>query len=97
MNQSIRMMETGKMRLLDTCRDFGGTIHTYHMKVDRPFWDLCDSEWGQGLGYRDRVLDHHGDWFDERRGGDGDLKDRVREFVEGEWNNLLKRVESILG
>ena len=96
-DQAIRMMETGKVGLLDTCRDFGGTIHTYHMKVDSRFWDSCDSEWGRGPGYRDRVLEHHDGWFDKRKGGDGDLKSRVREFVEGEWNSLLKRVESILG
>ena len=96
-DQAIRMMETGKVRLLDACRDFGGTIHTYDMKSDGPFWDSCDSEWGRGPGYRDRVLGHHDDWFGERTDGDGGLKSRVREFVEGEWNNLLNRVESILG
>ena len=96
-DQAIRMMETGKVKLLDACRDFGGTIHTYDMKSDGPFWDSCDSEWGRGPGYRDRVLGHHDDWFGERTDGDGGLKSRVREFVEGEWNNLLNRVESILG
>lgn len=96
-DQAIRLMETGKGRLLDACRDFGGTIHTYDMKGARSLWDSCDSEWGQGPGYRDRVLGHHDAWFEKRTDGDGGLKSRVREFVEGEWESLLGRVESILG
>ena len=96
-HQAIRIMESGKERLLDASQDFGQTIHTYDMRSDRLFWDSCDFEWGRGPGYRDRVLGHHDTWFGTRADGGEGLKNRVREFVEGEWNGLLERVESILG
>ena len=96
-NQAARMMEAGREGLRTVSHDFGRTIHTYDMRSDGQLWDSCDSEWGKGSGYRDRVLAHHHIWFGKRVDGGNGLKKRVRAFVEGEWNNLLERVESILG
>ena len=96
-HQAVRMMETGRTRLLTTCQDFGRTIHTYDMRSDKGFWASCDNEWGRGPGYRDRVLNIHHGWFGARTNGDRGLNNRVREFVEREWNALLDQVGSILG
>ena len=96
-NQAVRMMEGGRLRLLANCHDFGRTIHTYDMRSDKGFWASCDYEWGRGPGYRDRVLDIHHSWFGARTHGSEGLKRRVREYVEGGWNALLDQVGSILG
>ena len=96
-NQAVRMMEGGRLRLLTVCQDFGRTIHTYDMRSDKGFWASCDYEWGKGPGYRDRVLDIHHRWFGAKTHGSEGLKRRVREYVEGGWNALLDQVGSILG
>ena len=95
-NQAIRTMEAGRVRLLTASHNFGRTIHTYDMRSDKPFWASCDFEWGRGPGYRDRVLAEHDSWFGARMDGGEGLKNRVREFVAGEWKVLLERVESML-
>ena len=96
-NQAVRIMETGREPLRIASQDFGRTIHAYDMRSDWRFWNSCDSEWGKGPGYRDRVLGHNRTWFDRRTDGDEGLKNRVRKFVEEEWKDLLMKVESILG
>ena len=96
-NQAVRMMEGGRLRLLTISQDFGRTIHTYDMRSDKDFWASCDYEWGRGPGYRDRVLGIHHGWFATRTHESEGLKRRVREYVEGGWNALLDQVGSILG
>ena len=96
-NQAVRMMEGGMLRLLTNCQDFGRTIHTYDMRSDKSFWASCDYEWGRGPGYRDRVLGIHHSWFGARTHGSESLKRRVWEYVEGGWTALLDQVGSILG
>ena len=96
-SQAVRVIEAGRVRLLATCHVFGRTIHAYDMRSDKTFWTNCDSEWGKGQGYRDRVLAHHNGWFGAKAKGAEGLNNRVREFVEGEWRALLEQVGSILG
>ena len=96
-NQAVRIMENGRNSLRTASHDFGRTIHTYDMRSDKDIWADSDAEWGRGPGYRDRVLAHHQTWFDDRVPGDEGLKNRVQEFVQGEWETLLDQVGSILG
>ena len=96
-NQAVRMMEDWRKSLRTASYDFGQTIHSYDMRSDKDLWASCDSEWGKGPGYRDRVLTHHQTWFGAKVLGDEGLKNRVREFVQGEWEALLDQVGSMLG
>ena len=96
-NQAVRIMENGRDSLRTATYDYGRTIHTYDMRSDKGLWADSDFEWGRGPGYRDRVLNHHHTWFNERVPGDEGLKRRVQEFVQGEWQAVLNQVGSILG
>ena len=92
-NQAVRILDGSIEALLRASQNFGRTIHTYDMEPDGTLWSDCDSEWGAGPGYRDRVAKHHEDWFGNKRGG---LESRIMEMVGSEWNNTLGRVSAIL-
>lgn len=91
--QTQRIMDSGIESLLEKCRLLGRTIHTRDMKSDIQPWDKSNNEWGRGYGYRDRVSDHHQNWFDN------DVhrsQSRVEELIIVEWRQVLDRMASIL-
>ena len=92
-NQAVRIFNDSVNALLQASQNFGRTTHTYDLEPDGKLWLHCESEWGKGPGYRDRVVKHHEDWFDIKRDG---LERRIRELVDREWENLLGRVSAIL-
>ena len=92
-NQAVRIFDSSYEDLLRASQNFGRTIHTYDLEPDGNLWDDSDSEWGKGPGYRDRVVKHHEDWFDNKRDG---LERRIKELMDREWENLLGRVSAIL-
>ena len=94
--QVRRMMETGSQQLLEKSRILGRSFHQLDMEPDRPLWERCDREWGEGIGYRDRVMRHNQEWFKKERSDEGGLDHRIRRFVEWEWKALVGSVRAIL-
>lgn len=95
-DQAVRIMEDGRLSLREASRGYGETIHTYDMKNDKELWESSISEWGKGPGYRERVWNHHQDWFTSKEQGVEGLQSQVQEFVQREWRKLLDQVGAIL-
>jgi hypothetical protein len=57
-------------------------------------WVNCESEWGQGPGYRDRVARWNDVWFgaEQRQ----ELEQELRDVVTRERAIVLKRLSSLL-
>ncbi len=48
-------------------------------------WYDCASEWGQGSGFKGRVLSHIEKWFKEY----ADLQNELDELIENFWKELV--------
>ncbi len=92
--QARRILESGVNNVLEESQSKGRDVHSLEMKPDMPFWYRCANEWGQGPGYRDRVSEHHGDWFSDVNHR-ASLLD-VHRFVQSEWRAILARLSAIL-
>ena len=91
--QARRVLEDGVDTLLLRSELLGKRIYIQHLEPDSQFWGKCDLEWGQGYGYRDRVVRHHRDWFSDSGLG---FQAMVRELVDKEWWQILERLAAIL-
>ena len=49
-------------------------------------WSSCSSEWGRGPGFKNRVIAHLRQWFDEEK---PELKDTLDERLNALWNRLV--------
>jgi hypothetical protein len=92
--QAVRILEAGSDDLLQKSQLLGRATHTQDLRPDVPFWIRCDSEWGRGHGYRDRVRGHNQAWFDDA--SHAIHQSAVRALVEREWNQTLDRLAAIL-
>ena len=90
--QALRIFESGSDDLLEASGALGEVAHTEYMAPDDPFWDRCNGEWGQGPGYKDRVVNHHRAWFAAHQ----QIETRISEMVAGQWQEIIDRVEAIL-
>ena len=92
--QARRIFESGTEDLFQKAQQLGRISHKY-MLSDTQLWNRCDEEWGKGLGYRDRVLKHHLEWFAD---DSGPIKAQVlvKRLVEEEWQKILDRLKAIL-
>ncbi len=53
-----------KSEFIELARNVG--IETYSTPLSKArVWDDCASEWGQGLGFKNRVVAHLEKWFNE--------------------------------
>lgn len=71
----------------------GQTSFRDELKVDGAFWNQCESEWGRGPGYRDRVTGRNSDWFkaEPRQ----TLENELRSLIEREWQAALANLTSL--
>ena len=90
--QARRTLEDGTEALLGRSYRTGVAVHSAHMQPDDPFWDRCDREWGQGSGYKGRVVGHHQNWFNAYP----EVVERSQERAAVEWQQILERVAAIL-
>ena len=90
--QAYRIFESGTDGLLEAAESLGKDAYTEHMEPDAPFWVRCDGEWGQGPGYKNRVVNHHRAWFSAHQ----EIETRISQLVEGRWQQILDRVKAIL-
>ncbi|MEK6749547.1 MAG: helix-turn-helix domain-containing protein [Pseudomonadota bacterium] len=92
-NQAERVLLTSYEDLLRKVQLMGQTSFRDELKLDSNFWAKCESEWGQGSGYRDRVTDHHTDWFvaEQRQ----QLDDELQQLMQREWADVLNKLSSL--
>ncbi len=50
-----------------------------------PIWSKCVSEWGQGPGFKKRVINHLESWFDSKP----KLKSNLEDIVNGLWDQVI--------
>ena len=92
-SQSLRIIESGIDSLYRDCQLLGRTIYAKHMEGDNALWNDCDSEWGQGPGYRGRVHKRHVEWFEDKR---HEIDVQTNSVIETKWQEVLGRIEAIL-
>ena len=94
--QARRILEDGIGSLLLNSELLGRRIYIQHLEPDSAFWRWCDDQWGRGyvdgLGYRDRVAQHHRNWFSS---SGRDFQALVQELVDREWQQILERMAAI--
>ena len=93
LRQAHRVVNAGAESLFKKCEIEGHGIHVRDMEPSNDLWNACDSEWGMGPGYRDRVFDHHKNWFDE---DSRNYRIRIQNLIQKEWKLILDRLSSIL-
>ena len=92
-NQAQRVLLASYEELLRKVQLMGQTSFRDELKIDSSFWSLCNSEWGRGPGYRDRVTDHNLDWFGaEKR---QDLEKELWALIEREWKDALSNLTAL--
>jgi hypothetical protein len=93
LSQARGLMATAYEELLRKVQLTSLTLYRDQLRQDSRFWLDNVGEWGQGPGYRDRVLRRNRDWFQEstRR----ELEIQINAVLEREWAALLDRVGSI--
>ena len=86
-SQADRVLTTSYEDLLRKIQIMGQTVFRRELKTDIAFWVECDSEWGQGRGYKRRVAGRHEEWFasPDRQVLEGEL----RALIEKEWQAVL--------
>ena len=92
--QAENILNSGIDETIRACRQYGENLHRDFMENDDELWDKSDNEWGRGPGYRNRVIEHHKNWFDNPP-YNGFTAD-VRQIVEDGWRNTLTRLSGIL-
>lgn len=92
--QSGQVLNSSYDELLRKVQLMGQTVFRDELKVDQDFWMGCDSEWGGGPGYRDRVAHRNSEWFtkDKRI----ELESQLRTLIQREWRHALGRVSALL-
>ena len=92
--QAERVLMTSYKDLLGKVQLMGQTVFKDALKADSNFWQACMAEWGQGPGYKTRVVVHNRDWFDAeaRR----KLEEELKALIGREWARALQSVTELL-
>lgn len=93
LRQARRVVADRVESLFRKCQITGKGIHVRDMKPCTYLWNRSDDEWGKGPGYRDRVSDHHQDWFDD---GSRNYRELIQDLIEAEWSKIIQRLSAIL-
>lgn len=93
LTQARQLMNTAYDELLRKVQLTSFTLYGGQLRQDSRFWLDNAAQWGQGPGYRDRVLSNNRRWFqDPKRRG---LEEHLAAVLEREWRAVLGRVEAI--
>lgn len=88
--QADRMLSDSFEELLRKVQLLGQTAFRQELKNDIAFWVECDSEWGQGSGYRNRIAARNDRWFSQERAQE--LEAQVWSIIDKEWRDVLAGV-----
>lgn len=91
--QAERLMDRAYDKLLRKVQVAGETMFSDDLREDGALWAACESEWGRGSGYRERVAGRNRKWFDDD--GRAELRTRIQDVIAREWTLTLARVRSI--
>lgn len=93
-DQAVRVVEAHFDVLVRKAQLVGQSIHSDEMAMDANFWKACQSEWGKGSGYRDRINKHNENWFKETNKWEADT--RVIQQVSDIWDETVMIVRHLL-
>jgi transcriptional regulator with XRE-family HTH domain len=91
--QAERVLRNSYEELLRKLQLMGQTSFRDELKSDRIYWDDCEKEWGQGPGYRNRIVDRSATWFREEKRTE--IEEELRLFIRREWSQALERVAAL--
>jgi transcriptional regulator with XRE-family HTH domain len=76
---------------LSAVRELGREVYREELE-QAPAWRTCAAQWGQGPGFKGRVVKHLTEWFEGRT----DLKERLEELIVAAWEREVIRAISDL-
>jgi transcriptional regulator with XRE-family HTH domain len=91
--QADRVLSTTYEELLRKVQLMGQNLFRDELKSDVGFWVACDSEWGRGPGYRDRVSGRNKTWFTASQRQE--LEQELNTLIEREWIQALERMTAL--
>ena len=92
--QTEQVLNISYEDLLRKVQLMGQTAFRDELKVDQNFWMGCDSEWGGGPGYRDRVAHRNSEWFSKEKRVE--LESQLKSLIQREWRQAMERVSALL-
>jgi hypothetical protein len=92
-SQAERALVASFEELLRKVQVMGQTSFRDQLKLDTAFWARCESEWGRGPGYRDRVSSHNEEWFQSEPRQE--LEIELWSLIEREWSDALSKLTSL--
>lgn len=92
--QAKRTLSSSCYELLSKVELTGGNYFKEELASTQayPFWTRCSDEYGQG--YRDRIVQHNKNWFNEI--GTKKLEQDLNCFIEREWKKILSNVSALI-
>ena len=93
LSQAQSVMAVAYEELLRKLQLTSMTLYQRQLRQDPQFWMENVGEWGNGPGYRVRVLRRNRDWFQEN--ARHELEVQITAALGREWGSLLDRVGSI--
>ncbi|MBI4443193.1 MAG: helix-turn-helix domain-containing protein [Acidobacteria bacterium] len=94
LQQVRRVLEFAYEETLRKSQIMGQNSFKEALGRDLSLWSDCNSFWGQGPGYRNRVALRNQDWFDEE--ARKNLEREVWNLIAREWTDILKRLVTLL-
>ena len=92
--QARRILESGVEEALRKIQLLGQANYLEGVKIDQAFWQQCDSEWGAGPGYRDRVSGRNREWFEAE--DHAAYQVRIMALIGREWTQMVLRLTGLL-
>ena len=85
LNEIRRTLPVWKEEFLKDATASGREIFRAELFLDSTVWNECESYWGGGSGYRDRVAQRLSDWLDSH----GHLQEAVEKRVQAGWKRAF--------